>query len=116
MSQKPMPRLESRSSSASNPSIPRRLPVGPEVQPAGGVHFRCGEPPCQKVEVTFETASNTNGQAISGHELQPDGNGYFSVLVPGAAAGMLYRYRLDGEGPYPDPVSRFQPDGPHGPS
>jgi len=29
---------------------------------------------------------------------------------------MLYRYRLDGKNSYPDPVSRFQPDGPHGPS
>ncbi len=31
--------------------------------------------------------------------------------------GMVYRYRLDGgEMLYPDPVSRFQPDGPHGSS
>jgi maltooligosyltrehalose trehalohydrolase len=43
--------------------------------------------------------------------------GYFSALVTAAGAGTLYRYRLDG-GPalYPDPVSRFQPSGPHGPS
>ncbi len=34
-----------------------------------------------------------------------------------AAAGTLYRFRLDGEKPlYPDPASRFQPRGPHGPS
>src|SRR5262249_43740293 len=31
--------------------------------------------------------------------------------------GSLYRYLLDrGPTPYPDPASRFQPDGPHGPS
>jgi maltooligosyltrehalose trehalohydrolase len=30
---------------------------------------------------------------------------------------MCYRFRLDGEGAlYPDPASRFQPEGPHGPS
>ena len=29
---------------------------------------------------------------------------------------MLYRYRLDRKNSYPDPASRFQPDGPHGPS
>ena len=29
---------------------------------------------------------------------------------------MLYRFRLDGENSYPDPASRFQPEGPHGPS
>ncbi|MBV8852593.1 MAG: hypothetical protein JOY91_04285, partial [Sinobacteraceae bacterium] len=28
----------------------------------------------------------------------------------------LYGYLLDGEGPYPDPYSRYQPSGPHGPS
>ena len=32
-------------------------------------------------------------------------------------AGTLYRYRLDGgDTPFPDPASRFQPQGPHGPS
>jgi maltooligosyltrehalose trehalohydrolase len=29
---------------------------------------------------------------------------------------MTYRYRLDGGKDYPDPCSRFQPQGPHGPS
>ena len=29
---------------------------------------------------------------------------------------MRYRYRLDGGQAYPDPCSRFQPEGPHGPS
>jgi maltooligosyltrehalose trehalohydrolase len=29
---------------------------------------------------------------------------------------MRYRLRLDGRGPFPDPASRFQPAGPHGPS
>ena len=29
---------------------------------------------------------------------------------------MTYRYRLDGKDSFPDPCSRFQPEGPHGPS
>src|SRR5581483_10562776 len=34
-----------------------------------------------------------------------------------AGAGTRYRFRLDGgERLFPDPASRFQPDGPHGPS
>jgi len=49
-------------------------------------------------------------------DLESEGNGYFSGLVDGAKAGGLYRYELDGRGPFPDPASRFQPDGPHGPS
>ncbi len=38
-------------------------------------------------------------------------------MAEGAGAGALYRFRLDGgDSLYPDPASRFQPDGPHGPS
>jgi maltooligosyltrehalose trehalohydrolase len=49
--------------------------------------------------------------------LMPEGNGYFSGVVPSAGAGTLYRYRLEDEaGVYPDPASRFQPYGPHGSS
>ena len=50
------------------------------------------------------------------YELDREGNGYFSAVIPNAAPDMLYQYRLDGKNSYPDPVSRFQPDGPHGPS
>jgi maltooligosyltrehalose trehalohydrolase len=50
------------------------------------------------------------------HPLEADGEGYFAGWFPGGA-GTLYRLILDdGDGPFPDPVSRFQPDGPHGPS
>ena len=48
---------------------------------------------------------------------EAEGNGYFSGLVSEAEAGTLYRFRLDGEDEtYPDPASRFQPEGVHGPS
>jgi len=43
-------------------------------------------------------------------------DGYHSGVVPQANAGSLYRFRLDGGDSFPDPVSRFQPGGPHGPS
>lgn len=45
------------------------------------------------------------------------GEGYFAGVIPAATEGCLYRFRLNGEAQlYPDPASRFQPDGPHGPS
>ena len=47
--------------------------------------------------------------------MESEQNGYFSGYVD-ATAGSLYRFRLDGREKFPDPVSRFQPDGPHGPS
>ena len=86
----------------------RRYPAGAEIAPAGGVHFRVWTPGRQKVEVVLES---------SAHELQPEGNGYFSITIPDLKAGTRYRFRLDGDAAlYPDPVSRFQPEGPHGPS
>lgn len=42
-------------------------------------------------------------------------NGYFSGTVAEAGPGTLYRYQV-ARGAFPDPASRFQPEGPHGPS
>ena len=89
----------------------RRLPIGSEPQPDGGVNFRVWAPRCREIVLEFEAASE--GPA----SLQPEPNGYFSLTVPTAKAGMRYRFRLDrGETSLPDPASRYQPEGPHGPS
>jgi maltooligosyltrehalose trehalohydrolase len=87
----------------------RRLPVGAEVQPGGGVHFRVWAPKRRTVEVLFDGGGRT---AL----LDREADGHFSALVPHCGAGDLYRLRLDGADAYPDPASRFQPDGPDGPS
>ena len=42
--------------------------------------------------------------------------GLFDVTIPDAGAGDRYVYILDGEKERPDPASRFQPAGVHGPS
>jgi len=42
--------------------------------------------------------------------------GYFRAFVEDIAPGAIYRYRLDGQKERPDPVSRYQPQGVHGPS
>jgi maltooligosyltrehalose trehalohydrolase len=50
-------------------------------------------------------------------EREPGPEGYYSAFVAEAAAGSRYRYLLDDDDyRYPDPVSRFQPEGVHGPS
>jgi len=95
----------------SGESITRRLPVGAEVQPGGGAHFRVWAPKRRTVEVILE--GEEPHRAIP---MEPEENGYFARFVSDAGEGARYRYRLDGEGPFPDPVSRFQPEGPHGPS
>ena len=87
----------------------RRLPIGAEPQPDGGVHFRVWAPRCREVAVEIE--------GLEPAVLQSEAEGYFSLRSPTARAGMRYRFRLDrGEMALPDPASRFQPDGPHGPS
>ena len=88
--------------------------------PGGGVHFRVWAPARRRVEVVLETPgggrSGRSGRA-AGRELEREaGSGYFSGLAAAAAAGDLYRFRLDGGDAFPDPASRFQPDGPHGSS
>jgi maltooligosyltrehalose trehalohydrolase len=94
------------------PKVSRRLPIGAEVVP-GGVHFRVWAPRCKRVEVVFESPS---GSWPVERELEVEKDGYFSGLVPEAGAGALYRLRLDDGDAFPDPASRFQPQGPHGPS
>jgi maltooligosyltrehalose trehalohydrolase len=75
-----------------------------------GVHFRVWAPGCRAVDVRVE--SGTPGL----HPLGAEPGGWFSGLVPGLQEGARYRYRLDGGDAFPDPASRFQPEGPHGPS
>jgi maltooligosyltrehalose trehalohydrolase len=48
--------------------------------------------------------------------LAPGGDGYFSAAVEDVPSGSLYRYRLNGQKERPDPASRFQRQGVHGPS
>lgn len=43
-------------------------------------------------------------------------SGYFNLEVEGVKPGTLYWYRIDGSIERPDPASRFQPQGVHGPS
>jgi maltooligosyltrehalose trehalohydrolase len=90
--------------------LARRLPVGAEALPGGGVHFRVWAPRRGRVEVVFEGEGAPKTFALEEEE-----GGYFSGLAEGLKEGSLYRFRLDGgDYLYPDPASRFQPEGPHG--
>jgi len=83
----------------------------------GGVRFRVWAPKRSRVEVLLETLGRGRKKGASrALPLNAEGAGYFSGVVPEARAGDRYRYRLDGQDTYPDPASRFQPEGPFGPS
>jgi maltooligosyltrehalose trehalohydrolase len=88
--------------------LQRRLPIGAEPL-SDGVHFRVWAPLCKRVDVVIDRSRSV--------QLLNEGNGYFSETVEFARPGMRYRFRLDGSDQLlPDPASRFQPLGPHGPS
>jgi maltooligosyltrehalose trehalohydrolase len=91
------------------PATPRRLPVGAEVTGSRGVHFRVWAPRARLVEVVLDD----DGRVAA---LTPEPWGYHGGVVETAAAGTRYWLRLDGGRRLPDPASRFQPEGPHGPS
>jgi maltooligosyltrehalose trehalohydrolase len=48
--------------------------------------------------------------------MEPGDRGYYHVIVDELRPGSLYMYRLDDEKNLPDPASRSQPQGVHGPS
>jgi maltooligosyltrehalose trehalohydrolase len=48
--------------------------------------------------------------------MHPTSCGYFHAVAEGISPGTLYRYRLDNDKELPDPASRHQPQGVHGPS
>jgi maltooligosyltrehalose trehalohydrolase len=74
----------------------------------GGVEFRVWAPKRKRVRVLIEKKS---------FDLQREPGGYFSCIVPSARAGTRYQFKLDSDDYlYPDPVSRYQPEGPHGAS
>lgn len=88
----------------------RRLPIGAEYQRGEGTHFRVWAPAARRVEVVFDDADPA-AVPLRGEE-----DGYFSGFTAAAQPGTRYRFRLDGGDAFPDPASRRQPEGPHGPS
>ncbi len=74
----------------------------------GGVLFRVWAPRCRRVEVVVDSRRPV--------EMRRGADDLFEAFLPGVGAGTRYQYRLDGVRHRPDPASRWQPDGVHGPS
>ena len=85
----------------------RKRPIGAEIV-GDGTSFRVWAPGHREVSVVIDGIDRP---------LFAEDGGYFSRIIGGAGAETRYRFRIDGDDDtYPDPASRFQPDGPHGDS
>jgi len=75
------------------------------MMPVAG--FRVWAPEAERVEVV------SGGLRL---EMSPAGSGWWSAERADASHGTDYSFIVDGEGPFPDPRSPWQPEGVHGPS
>ncbi|MDQ6827446.1 MAG: malto-oligosyltrehalose trehalohydrolase [Gemmatimonadota bacterium] len=88
-------------------SSPWSLQRGATIASPNETRFSVWAPNSEHVTVRIDGAE---------HAMRGTGGGVFECAVNGAGAGALYSYSLDGGPDRPDPVSRSQPNGVHGPS
>jgi malto-oligosyltrehalose trehalohydrolase len=92
------------------------MPFGAAPLGDAGARFALWAPASERVDVVLEARGGATGHGPRRIPLAPQEDGWFRAVVSDVAPGD--RYRLDvGDGPpVPDPASRFQPEGVHGPS
>jgi maltooligosyltrehalose trehalohydrolase len=78
---------------------------------ADGVLFRVHAPRARELRLVLH-----EGAARGEHAMTRDPEGVWALRVPQIRAGQRYAYRVDDLPERPDPASRFQPRGVHGPS
>ena len=90
----------------SDSAFHRRLPIGAEPVDSHSTDVRVWAPRRSRVEIVTPSGARS--------ALAREDGGYFRGTIA-ASAGDRYQFRLDDDQRlYPDPASRFQPDGPHG--
>jgi malto-oligosyltrehalose trehalohydrolase len=87
------------------------MPFGASLTATGETLFSLWAPGARQVDVRL--FSDKSERLLP---MEAKAEGWFSQLVPGACAGQRYMYVIDGDRSVPDPASRHQPDGVHGPS
>ncbi len=85
--------------------------IGPTYQSDKACTFTVWAPNKNRVSLVLVSAGGEKH-----YDLQPDERGFWSRTIQGVSPGVGYKFRLDDQEEYPDPASRFQPEGVHGPS
>ena len=93
-----------------------RQPTRPSVLgstplPGGRCQFVVWAPSRQRVDLQLRQQGR-----LRSLPMERDALGYYHVIAEEVAAGATYFYRLDDSHERPDPASRYQPQGVHGPS
>jgi maltooligosyltrehalose trehalohydrolase len=94
-------------------ATPFGIPLGAQIDAqldGNRCEFRVWAPQCERVELHI-VAPDERRVAMT-----KDRSGYHSATVDDCAEGARYLYVLDGGDERPDPASRLQPEGVHGPS
>lgn len=87
------------------------LPFG-AAPAADSTSFRVWAASASQVDVVIYQ----DGRPAATHPMRAAPGGFFEARVPGVGHGARYMYRLNGADDRPDPASRSQPEGVHGPS
>jgi maltooligosyltrehalose trehalohydrolase len=87
----------------------REKQLGATYVPGAGVEFLVWAPNARSVRIHVDGKDKYI-------RMEPLERGYHHALAEDLRPGTLYRYRLDDDRELPDPASRFQPEGVHGPS
>ncbi len=84
------------------------MPFGACLLPGGGARFRLWAPSVRRVDLCLAEKAPLPMRALEG--------GWHECVAAAARAGQRYALRIDGALQVPDPASRFNVDGVHGPS
>ncbi|UFS69220.1 malto-oligosyltrehalose trehalohydrolase [Geomonas sp. RF6] len=85
--------------------------IGAEVLADGGTRFRVWGPKAEGMRLRVITGGKEDTR-----EMEPEENGYYTVTLHDLPPGSRYLFLPQGKEARPDPASRFQPEGVHGPS
>src|SRR5439155_13390119 len=100
----------SSSGTAANLLLTERQRLGTTYLGSGRCHFLVWAPTAERVELQIVSSGD---RCVP---LERVGRGYHRAVVDNVEPGILYRFRLNGQKERPDPASRYQPEGVHGPS
>lgn len=111
------------SSKQKNNTSPDAIRLPPSIVPWGAVavaptttQFKVWAPATRQVNVQLIALDKGAESVVRTHSLCRDDQGFYFGEIDDCPAGTLYRFELDNQHCRPDPRSRFQPTGVHGPS